>query len=253
MKKIKMIVAYDGTDFHGFQSQPGLRTVQGELEKALSRLTGQQITIYGSGRTDAGVHAHGQVIHFETTSPIPNEKYSYILRRALPRDLVVRSVEDAPMDFHAQKSARWKTYRYQIETSPVPELMTRRFRTYRPRRVDLEKMRVAASYVMGTHDFTSFCSVMTHVENKVRTIYDFRIEEEGGVLTFWVTGNGFLYNMVRILVGTIFDIGLSRWPTSRMQTMLEARDRKAAGLTFPPEGLMLWEVGYEPWVSSAKS
>jgi tRNA pseudouridine38-40 synthase len=251
MRKLKLTIAYDGTDFSGFQRQPGLRTIQGELEKALTTLTGENTHLHGSGRTDAGVHAYGQVCHFETASPIPLEKYGYILRRMLPRDIVVRSVEAVSPEFDARKSAHWKTYRYQIETSPIPDVIHRRFRTHYPTEVDLHKIEEAAKALIGTHDFTSFCSVRTHVEDKVRTIYDLQIHKDvQGVLTFWVTGSGFLYNMVRIIVGTLFEVGRGKYSPDEMEKMLQARDRQVAGPTFPPEGLMLWQVGYHPWKAS---
>jgi tRNA pseudouridine38-40 synthase len=247
MKKVKIVVAYDGTDFSGFQKQPGMRTVQGTLEETLFRLTGERIEIHGSGRTDAGVHALGQVCHFTTHHPIPPDKYAYILRRMLPNDLIVYSSEEVPLDFHARKSAHWKTYRYQITTRLVPNLFTRRFRTHWPEKVNLDRMKEAADYLIGTHDFTSFCSPKTPIEDKVRTLYQLDIypDDEGYILE--VTGNGFLYNMVRILVGTLVQVGKGRLHPSEIETILEAKDRQTAGPTAPPEGLILLEVGYAPW------
>lgn len=242
------MIAYDGTDFHGFQRQRGLRTIQGVLEDTLKKITGVEHTIFGSGRTDAGVHAYGQVCHFDTKTPIPTERLSYILRRMLPRDIVVRSAEEADSSFHARKSCYWKTYRYQIETTPVPDLFFRRFRTHRPIQLDLERMKEASQYLVGTHDFTSFCSVHTDKENKVRTIYDLRLEKDtSGVITMWITGNGFLYNMVRIIMGTLFEVGRGSWQPNMVEKALDAMDRRAGGPTFPPEGLMLWQVSYQPW------
>lgn len=247
MKNVKLVVAYDGTDFSGFQKQPGQRTIQGTLEEALLRLIGEPIEIHGSGRTDAGVHALGQVCHFTTQSPIPPGKYAYILRKMLPRDLIVQTSEEVPLGFHARKSAYWKTYRYQIATDSVPGLFSRRFRTHWPGTVDLEKMNEAAALFVGTHDFTSFCSPKSPIENKVRTIYRFTVEpdEEGFYLE--VTGNGFLYNMVRILVGTLYQVGRGQRDPAEIEAILKARDRRAAGPTAPPEGLILKEVGYTPW------
>lgn len=252
MKKVKLVVAYDGTDFSGFQRQPGRRTIQGVLEETLQRLTGEAVEVHGSGRTDAGVHALGQVCHFSTNHPIPPDKYAYILRNMLPKDLIVISSEEVSSDFHARKSAYWKTYRYQVTTALVPNIFSRRFRTHWPEKVDLKKMKKAAEYLIGTHDFTSFCSPKTPIEDKVRTIYqwDIRSDEEGYILE--VTGNGFLYNMVRILVGTLVQVGKGRIQPSEIQEILKAKDRQAAGPTAPPEGLILLEVGYKPWIENGK-
>ncbi|WP_124726432.1 tRNA pseudouridine(38-40) synthase TruA [Staphylospora marina] len=250
MKNIKLVIGYDGTDFSGFQRQPGQRTVQGTLEEALSRLTGEPVELHGSGRTDAGVHAIGQVCNFLTSRPIPAHKYREILMRMLPRDIVVRSSEEVPADFHARKSAHWKTYRYRIDTRPVPDLFLRRFRTHLPWPVDIAAMERAAAHLTGTHDFTSFCSPKTQVEDKVRTIYRFDVREEAGGIFMEVTGTGFLYNMVRILAGTVYEAGRGRLDPDRIPTILAARDRTAAGPTFPPEGLCLVKVGYSPWEES---
>lgn len=247
MKKIKLCIAYDGTDFSGFQRQPQQRTIQGELENALTLLTGEEVEIYGSGRTDAGVHARGQICHFETSSPIPAEKFAYILRNMLPRDIVAVSSEEVPPDFHARKSAFWKTYRYQIDARRVPDVFSRRYRTHLPYPVDFRLMRQAASDLLGTHDFTSFCSAKTEVNERVRTLYRCEVipEEQGYAIE--VTGSGFLYNMVRILVGTLVEVGRKRLDSAAIPAILAACDRRQAGPTMPPEGLILMEVGYTPW------
>lgn len=245
MKKIKLIVAYDGTDFSGFQSQPGRRTVQGTLEEVLARITGESIQIVGSGRTDAGVHALNQVCHFTTSSPIPVEKYPYILRRALPRDLLVYKAEEVSPEFHAQKSARWKTYRYQLDLQPIPNIFERRFRMHVPVSLDIGAMQEAANHLVGTHDFTSFCSAKTEVVNRVRTIFHCQVFQQPDGLIIEVTGNGFLYNMVRIIAGTLVEVGKKRMKPEEMPFIIQAKDRQKAGPTFPPEGLVLVEVGYD--------
>ncbi|MGA8943669.1 MAG: tRNA pseudouridine(38-40) synthase TruA [Thermoactinomyces sp.] len=247
MKKIKLIVAYDGTDFSGFQSQSGRRTVQGTLEEVLGRITGESIQIVGSGRTDAGVHALNQVCHFTTSSPIPVEKYPYILRRALPRDLLVCQAEEVPPEFHAQKSARWKTYRYHLDLQPIPDIFQRRYRTHVPVSLDARAMQEAANHMIGTHDFTSFCSARTEVVNRVRTIFRCQINHEPDGLSIEVTGTGFLYNMVRIIAGTLVEVGKKRIKPEEIPSIIQARDRQKAGPTFPPEGLVLVQVGYDPW------
>ncbi|MFC7442629.1 tRNA pseudouridine(38-40) synthase TruA [Laceyella putida] len=247
MKKIKLHIAYDGTDFSGFQRQPGQRTIQGELENALAILTREEVEIHGSGRTDAGVHAQGQICHFVTKSPIPAEKVAYILRNMLPRDIVAVSSEEVPHDFHARKSAYWKTYRYQIDTRRAPDVFSRRYRTHLPYPVDFQAMREAAGHLVGTHDFTSFCSAKTVVEDRVRTIYRCEIVEEEHGYAIQVTGSGFLYNMVRILAGTLVEVGRKQLDPAAIPAILAACDRTQAGPTFPPEGLILMEVGYHPW------
>ncbi len=250
MKKIKLIVAYDGTDFSGFQSQPDCRTVQGMLEEVLERITGESVQIVGSGRTDAGVHALNQVCHFTTLSPIPVEKYPYILRRSLPRDLLVYKAEEVSPEFHAQKSARWKTYRYQLDLQPIPDIFERRFRTHVPVLLDTGAMQEAANHLVGTHDFTSFCSAKTEVVDRVRTIFRCQIIQEPHGLIIEVTGNGFLYNMVRIIAGTLVEVGRNRIKPEEIPSIIQARDRKEAGPTFPPEGLVLLQVGYHPWLDN---
>jgi tRNA pseudouridine38-40 synthase len=246
MKKIKLTIAYDGTDFHGFQRQEGLRTVQGVLEEVLGRILREEIVIEGSGRTDAGVHALGQVCHFTTNKTVPANRYPYILRYTLPSDIIAVASEEVSLDFHARKSAEWKTYRYQVETMAVPRLHMRRFAYHFPvEKIDLSHMQQAAEHLIGEHDFTSFCSAKTEIENKVRTIYDVKVWEEDFIRYTEVTGSGFLYNMVRIIVGTLHDVGKGKVAAGDIPKIIAAKDRQTAGVTFPPEGLHLVEVGYE--------
>jgi tRNA pseudouridine38-40 synthase len=193
------------------------------------------------------------VCHFETSSPIPADKYAHILNRSLPRDVIVISSAEADAGFHARKSAYWKTYRYQVDTGAVPDLLERRFRAHVPGRFDLDAMRRAASFLVGTHDFTSFCSTKTVVENRVRTIHRCLVEEDRLGFRIEVTGTGFLYNMVRIIAGTLAEAGRGRLSPERIPEILAARDRTKAGPTFPPEGLLLVKVGYEPWSENAPS
>ncbi|WP_028777731.1 tRNA pseudouridine(38-40) synthase TruA [Shimazuella kribbensis] len=246
MRKIKLIIAYDGTDFSGFQRQPGRRTIQGVMEETLSRILGEEIIIEGSGRTDAGVHALGQVCHFVTTKPVPAGRFPYILRHTLPPDLIVADSEEVGADFHARKSAHWKTYRYQVETGAVPRLHMRRFAYHYPApNINLSAMKQAAAHLIGKHDFTSFCSAKTEIEDKVRTIYDVTVWEEEAFRYVEVTGSGFLYNMVRIIVGTLHDVGKDKLKAKDIPQIIAACDRQAAGSTFPPEGLHLVKVGYK--------
>lgn len=253
MKKIKLILAYDGTDYHGFQRQPKQKTIQGTIEAVLSRLTKESIQLVGSGRTDRGVHALGQVCHFFTHSPIPAEKYASILRDQLPRDILVRSSQEVPLSFHAQKDACWKTYRYQIETNAIPNLFERRYYTHLPYPLELEQMQQAARFLKGTHDFTAFCSAKTQVKDRVRTLYDCKVEAQDQKVWIAVTGNGFLYNMVRIIAGTLYQVGRRKLYPEQIIDILQSHNRQQAGPTLPPEGLVLVRVGYRPWAATTNA
>jgi tRNA pseudouridine38-40 synthase len=244
MKKIMLSVSYEGTDFSGFQYQPGKRTIQGILQKALWEITNEKIDIYASGRTDAGVHALGQVCHFSTSNPIPADKYSYILQRILPNDIVVRSSCEVDSDFHARKSVNWKRYRYQLDTNKYPNIFRYRFWTHLPEVLDVSLMQQAGNHLIGTHDFTSFCSSKTQIKNRIRTIFSCRVGEEPEGIYIELVGNGFLYHMVRIITGTLVEVGRKHIPIERIPVILSATNRIFAGPTFPPQGLVLMEVGY---------
>jgi tRNA pseudouridine38-40 synthase len=244
MRRLKCVVAYDGTDYSGFQIQPQVATVQGEIEAALHRLTGETIQIVGSGRTDAGVHARGQVFHFDTNSSIPLEKWRYVLDNQLPEAIVIRSVEEAEPGFHARFDVKVKEYRYCIDNGPVPDLFRHRYADHIRHPLDLAGMQQAARHLIGEHDFTSFCSAKTFVEDKVRTVYDLRVEREGDFIWVVCRGNGFLYNMVRIIVGTLVEVGQGKREPDEMKAILLARDREQAGKTAPAKGLIMWQVEY---------
>jgi tRNA pseudouridine38-40 synthase len=244
MKRLKCTVAYDGTDYSGFQVQPDQVTVQGEIEAALNRITGESIQITGSGRTDAGVHARGQVIHFDTSSQIPLDKWRFVLDNQLPDAIVVRSVEEAAPDFHARFDVKQKEYRYCIDNAPVPDVFCHRYADHIRFPLDVEQMRLAAGHLIGEHDFTSFCSAKTFVEDKVRRLFDLRVEREGERIWVICRGNGFLYNMVRIIVGTLVEVGQGKRHPDELPGILAARDREAAGKTAPAKGLTMWEVLY---------
>lgn len=244
MIRLKVTVAYDGTDYSGFQVQPDQVTVQGEIEQALTRITGETLQIVGSGRTDAGVHARGQVFHVDTASTIPLEKWAYILNNQLPESIVIRQVEQAPANFHARFDVKQKEYRYCIDNRPVPDVFFHRYADHIRQPLDLAKMRQAAHYLVGEHDFTSFCSAKTFVEDKVRTIYRLDIEQEGSLIWFICRGNGFLYNMVRIIVGTLVEVGQHKRDPDTILAVLAACDRERSGKTAPAKGLTMWEVIY---------
>lgn len=247
MKKICIVIAYDGTDYHGFQRQPNKRTVQGTLEKLLAIVTNEDICVDGAGRTDAGVHALGQVCHFYTQSTISSKKFCYILNRIGPRDLVVQKSFEIDHEFDARKSACWKTYRYELNTSFIPDIRSHRYQMHFRHPLDVLRMQQAASALVGTHDFSSFSSQKTHVKSKVRTIYSCTIHTNPAHIAIEVTGNGFIYNMVRIIAGTLVNVGRGRISAEDIPRILAAKDRSLAGPTFPPHGLTLVRVAYKPW------
>jgi len=250
LRNIAMIVSYDGTAYNGFQSQPTGHTIQDELQTALRKLTREEIKIDGSGRTDAGVHAIGQVINFRTASPIPIQKWTLAINSWLPDDIVVRSSHEMPDDFHARFSAIRKTYRYSLTTGKYPNVFTTRFRHHHYNRLDIEAMRAALPDLLGEHDFTSFTSGASTKSTHVRTIFEARLEEDDGELHLYLTGSGFLYNMVRIIMGTLLRIGEGKWPADCIPSILEAKHRQAAGPRAMAQGLTLWEVGYpEPYAA----
>lgn len=246
-KKICLVIGYDGTNYYGFQRQPNHRTIQQTVEEALSRLTQESIEITGSGRTDRGVHALRQVCHFVTKSSIPAEKYAQILRDQLPSDILAISSREVNLSFHARKDVCYKTYRYQIETASIPHLFERRYYTHFPFSLDVDQMQEAAKYFIGTHDFTALCSQKTAVKNRVRTIYDCQVKQQKQKVWIEITGDGFLYNMVRIIAGTLYQVGRNKLESKEMKTIIQSKNRALAGPTLPPEGLILMHVSYTPW------
>ncbi|TYR78551.1 tRNA pseudouridine(38-40) synthase TruA [Priestia megaterium] len=245
MKRLKCVISYDGSQFAGYQVQPGKRTVQGEIETILSRMHKKKVGIYASGRTDAHVHAHGQVIHFDTDLNIPCDKWKKALNSMLPDDIVMKYVSEVDEHFHARFNVKAKEYRYHICRNENRNPFTRYYAYHYPYKLDYMKMKEAATHLIGTHDFTSFCSAKTEVEDKVRTIYEIDIYEGNDQLVFRFVGNGFLYNMVRILVGTLLEVGQGKIKPVEIKAILESRARPKAGKTAPPQGLYLWEVFYD--------
>ena len=243
MKRIKLVVAYDGTAYHGWQVQPGAPTIEGELNRCLSGLLQEEIQVIGASRTDSGVHALCNVAVFDTNTRIPAEKISYALNQRLPEDIRVQSSEEVAADFHPRHCSSRKTYEYRIINRSF-QLPTRRLYahfTYVP--LDVDKMRQAAAYLIGEHDFKSFCSAAAVVESTVRTIYDLTVEKEQDEIVIRVCGNGFLYNMVRIIAGTLMEAGRGNIEPQQVGEIVAARDRQAAGPTAPACGLTL--VKYE--------
>ncbi len=245
MKRIKLTVAYDGTDYCGWQIQKNGITVEEVLNRALSRLTGEEITVVGASRTDAGVHARGNVAVFDTDTRIPAERIVYAVNALLPEDVVVVRSEEVPAGWHPRKCVSVKTYEYRILNKEFPDPVRRRDTYFVSFSLDIERMRRAAEYLKGEHDFKSFCSAQTAVETTVRTIYDLDIKKEGEIITIRVRGNGFLYNMVRIIAGTLAGVGRGYFEPEDMERVLEAKDRTKAGVTAPPQGLILVGIEYE--------
>ena len=244
MKRIKLSVAYDGTDYCGWQIQKNGITVEEVLNRALSRLIGENITVIGASRTDAGVHARGNVAVFDTNTRIPAERLTYALNALLPEDVTVVRSEEVPAGWHPRKCVSVKTYEYRILNREFRDPVRRRDTYFVSFRLDIERMREAAQYLIGEHDFKSFCSAQTTVEDTVRTIYDLDIDKEGDLITIRVRGNGFLYNMVRIIAGTLAGVGRGYFEPQDIKVMLAERDRTKAGVTAPPQGLTLMGIEY---------
>ena len=244
MKRVKLTVAYDGTNYCGWQVQPNGITVQEVLNQCLSEFTGENIETIGASRTDAGVHALGNVAVFDTEMRMPGDKFSFALNQRLPEDIRIQKSEEVDADFHPRYVKSQKTYEYRILNCRFP-IPTERFYshfTYIP--LDVDKMKEAASYLIGEHDFKSFCGTGAQVKTTVRTIKEIQIEKSGDRITIRITGEGFLYNMVRIIAGTLMDIGGGLYPPEKMKEILEAKDRKKAGPTAPARGLTLMKIQY---------
>lgn len=243
MRRIKLTVAYDGTAYCGWQFQPGDPTIEGELNKAIQEVTGEKVQVIGASRTDAGVHALCNVAVFDTESRIPAEKFSYALNRRLPEDIRVNDSAECAPDFHPRHCNTRKTYEYSIDHAEFPDPTKRLYSFFTYQALDVTAMQKAATYLIGEHDFKSFCSVGAVVKTTVRTLYLVEVQEQGRTIIIRVQGNGFLYNMVRIIAGTLLEVGMKRKEPEEIQAILEARDRTAAGPTAPARGLML--VHYE--------
>ncbi|WP_284642597.1 tRNA pseudouridine(38-40) synthase TruA [Paenibacillus silviterrae] len=258
MRNICMTVSYDGTAYNGFQVQPGLNTIQGHLEHSIKLLTGEDLKITASGRTDAGVHARYQVFNFITQSQIPLKNWCLAVNTRLPDDIRVWSAMEVPLEFHSRRSAKRKTYRYTIRHGRYPNLFLRHLEYHHYAPLDVEAMREGLQHLVGEHDFTSYCSPLTAPEkSRIRTIYEARIECEpvdpawnSYAMHIYLTGNGFLYNMVRIIVGTLLQVGQGKRSSEEMRTILEGKSRKLAGPTAVAHGLMLWEVFYDEQANS---
>ena len=244
MKRIGMVVAYDGTNYSGWQIQPNGITIQGILNEELTRLLGEKIEVQGASRTDAGVHALGNVCVFDTSSRIPGEKFSYALNQSLPEDIRIQLSEEVEPDFHPRYADSEKTYEYRILNRRFPVPTERLYSYFYHYKLDERLMQEAASFLIGEHDFASFCGSGAQVKSTVRTITRAEAERDGDMVIITVSGTGFLYNMVRIIAGTLIEIGNGQYPPERMKDILDAREREAAGPTAPARGLTLMCIEY---------
>ena len=254
--KIKLVIEYEGTDYHGWQVQPGLKTIQGALESKLSMITKADTGVIGAGRTDAGVHALGQVAHFETNSRMTPEEFKAALNSVLPRDIVIKHVQEVESDFHARHSATSRIYRYTILNDRTPSAFLRNYAYLVPDPIDVDSMADACQYLLGTHDFSSFASTGDPVRSFVRTVSDARIldvehaasllHNQHRLIHFHIEANAFLRCMVRAIAGTLLEIGKGKMLPEKMRDIIEAKDRSAAGPSLPARGLCLIKVDYVP-------
>ncbi len=245
MSNYKMKISYDGRKYNGWQKQPGnTNTIQGKLEEILEKLLDEQVEVVGSGRTDAGVHALMQVANVKVSRDISEEEIMIGLNEHLPKDIRILDIKKASDRFHARLNATGKHYSYRIDNGRVADLFTRKYTTRVERKLDIKAMRNAASYLIGEHDFTSFCTNSGKKKSKVRIIYSIDIANVNGKVSIDFHGNGFLYNMVRIISGTLIEVGLGKRKPEEVKDILEAKDRSRAGITAPPTGLFLVGVDY---------
>ncbi len=243
-RNLRIVIEFDGTEFYGWQVQKGFRTVQGEVQRAVKEIVGRDTLVIGAGRTDAGVHARGQVANFHTVSRLSCPKWIQALNSHLPEDVAIVAADEVPLEFHAQFDAHGKTYRYALLNRAARTALERRVVHRVSAPLDAAAMAEGAKLLVGTHDFRAFGSDMAKKEKTVRTIGLFTVAREGDSILFDVSGDGFLYNQVRSMVGTLIEVGLGKRPPAWMREVLESRDRAKAGVNVPARGLTLLEVRY---------
>jgi tRNA pseudouridine38-40 synthase len=244
-RNFKLVVSYDGTDFHGWQTQPAQRTVQQTLEESLAALTGQTVRVNASGRTDTGVHAVGQVVNFRCDTQLAAEVFVRGLNAHLPADVVVKDAAEVPESFDANRDARRKLYRYVIHDGPVTDLFLRRYCHHSRYQLDAPAMARAAAVLRGEHDFACFETEWPNRASSVRTVTHLTLNRFGDWLWLDVEADGFLYNMVRAIAGTLLNVGRGYWPETQVAEILQSRDRMLAGPTAPAAGLFLMRVTYD--------
>ena len=244
-KNFKLIIEYDGTAYHGWQRQKDLPTIQGEIEKALLNMTSEPVTLIGSGRTDAGVHATAQVAHFKSNTRIPPQAFQRGLNSLLEKDIVIKACEEVDASFHARYNVKSKIYRYRILNRPLPEAIGRQYAWFIPQKLDLDAMRTATAHILGSHDFKAFEGTGSPRSNSRRHIFKAElIQNDGDYLDFVIEANGFLKFMVRNIVGTLADVGRGKITAHDFKEILISKNRNLAGATAPPQGLCLMEVKY---------
>ena len=244
MRNIKLIIEYDGKKFGGWQKQPNKLNIQGEIEKAIGEITGEDIELNASGRTDAGVHSLGQTANFKTNSKIDIEKFPVAINSKLKQSIRIIKAEEVEENFHSRYSCKGKRYRYIINNSKYGSAIYRDLEYHMPVKLNVEAMQKAIKYFEGEHDFKGFKASGTSSKSSVRTIYSAKILQEGDRIIIELEGNGFLYNMVRIIAGTIVDVGLGKIKPEEIPEIINSKDRNRAGKTLPPQGLYLVEVYY---------
>ena len=244
MRNIKLTIEYDGKDFNGWQKQPKKLNIQGEIERAISEITGEEMELIASGRTDAGVHALAQVANFKTNSNIPVEKWPLALNTKLKRSIRIINAEEVDERFHSRYNCKKKTYRYIINNSKYGTAIYRNLEYNFSENLDVEKMNEAAQFFIGEHDFKGFKASGTSSKSSVRTIYEAKVFKNGNRIIIELTGNGFLYNMVRIIAGTLIDVGTGKIKPEEIEDIINSGDRTRAGKTLPPNGLYLVKVEY---------
>ena len=245
MRNIKLTIEYDGKCYNGWQKQPNKLNIQGEIERAIEGVTKEKVELYASGRTDAGVHAFGQVANFKTNSNIPIEKMATAINSQLKYSIRIKKAEEVEENFHSRYNCKEKTYMYIINNEEQASAIFRNMEYHFPKKLDIEKMQKAAKYFEGEHDFSAFKSSGTSSKSSVRKIYNADVSTYNGRIIIKLTGNGFLYNMVRIIAGTLLEVGMGAIKPESIKEIIEDKDRKKAGKTLPPHGLYLVKVEYE--------
>ena len=245
MRNIKLIVEYDGTNYNGWQTQQKYPSVQEELEKAIYNITGETVSLKASGRTDARVHALGQVANFYTNSTIPGDRFRFAINNQLPEDIRIHFSEEVDGDFNSRFSATHKRYRYRIYTGKVERPLIRNYSYHVKHSLDIEKMKIASKDFIGTYDFKSFRGRKSSIKTSIRSVYSIEIKTKGDMIDIVVEGNSFLRNMVRIMVGTLVEIGAGIRPLESIPWIIQQENRKCAGHTAPAQGLFLEKVFYK--------
>ena len=245
MRNIKLTIEYDGKDFNGWQKQPNKLNIQGEIERAIKDITGEDVELIASGRTDAGVHSLGQVANFKTDSKIPVEKIPIALNTKLKRSIRILKAEEVEERFHSRYNCKKKTYRYIINNSENGTALYRNLEYNFSQKLDVDKMNRASKKFIGEHDFKGFKASGTSSKSSIRTIYEATVYKEGERVIIELTGNGFLYNMVRIIAGTLIEVGIGKIQLNEIEDIIKSGERQRAGKTLPPNGLYLVNVKYE--------